>query len=76
MSDPLKVGDRVRVKAGRRIPHYPAGEGGTVNRVPQTSASGTTYYLVMMDKDNLSVTVIFKRRRNRGRRGNTGSSSP
>lgn len=60
MSDPLKVGDQVRVKAGRRIPHYPAGEGGTVNRVPQTSASGTTYYLVMMDKDNLSVTVIFK----------------
>jgi hypothetical protein len=60
MSDPLKVGDRARVKARRRIPHYPAGEKGTVSRGPQTSTNGTTYYLLVMDKDDPPEEVIFK----------------
>ena len=59
MSGALKVGDRVRVKAGRRIPKYPAGEKSTVSRGPQTSASGTTYYLVMMDKDGSEDATLF-----------------
>ena len=60
MSGAWKVGDRVRVKAGRRIPKYPAGEKSTVSRGPQTSASGTTYYLVTMDKDASARTAIFQ----------------
>jgi hypothetical protein len=60
MSDVLKPGDRVRVKAGVQIPHYPAGEKGTVARGPQTSADGTTYYLLVMDKDAAAKTVLFK----------------
>ena len=51
---------RVRVKAGTRIPRYPAGERGTVNLGPKTSASGATYYLLVMDKDDPSDTVLFK----------------
>ena len=60
MSGEWKVGDRVRVKAGRRIPKYPAGEKSTVSRGPQTSASGTTYYLVTMDKAASARTAIFQ----------------
>jgi hypothetical protein len=60
MSDALKVGDRVRVKVGTRIPKYPAGERGMVNRGPRTSAGGTTYYLLVMDKDDPSDTVLVK----------------
>jgi hypothetical protein len=47
----LKIGDRVRIKAGRRIPRYQAGDRGTVWRGPTTSAYGTTYYLLTMDRD-------------------------
>jgi hypothetical protein len=60
MSATLKVGDRVRVKAGVQIPKYPAGDKGTVSRGPQTSADGTMYYLLMMDKDDPAEVVIFK----------------
>jgi hypothetical protein len=60
MSNALKPGDRVRVKAGVQIPHYPAGEKGTVVRGPQTSADGTTYYLLTMDRDTPAKTVLFK----------------
>jgi hypothetical protein len=60
MSGALKVGDRVRVKAGVQIPSYPAGEKGTVSRGPQTSADGTTYYLLLMDRDAPAKTVLFK----------------
>jgi hypothetical protein len=60
MSNALKPGVRVRVKSGVQIPHYPAGEKGTVARGPQTSADGTTYYLLLMDRDAHSKTVLFK----------------
>ena len=60
MSGALKAGDRVRVKAGVQIPHYPAGEKGTVSRGPQTSADGTTYYLLLMDSDDAGMEVIFE----------------
>ena len=48
---PLKIGDRVRIKAGRRIPRYQFGDRGTVWRGPMTTADGTTYYLLTMDRD-------------------------
>jgi hypothetical protein len=48
---PLKIGDRVRIKAGRRIPCYQSGDRGTVWRGPVTSAAGTAYYLLTMDRD-------------------------
>jgi hypothetical protein len=54
----LKIGDRVRIKAGRRIPRYPVGSKGTVWRGPTISARGTTYYLLTMDTDT-DRTVIF-----------------
>jgi hypothetical protein len=54
----LKIGDRARIKAGRRIPRYKAGEKGTVWRGPMTSACGKTYYLLMMDRDTVR-NVIF-----------------
>jgi hypothetical protein len=60
MSGELKVGDRVRVTAGVQMPKCPAGAKGTVSRGPQTSADGTTYYLLMMDKDEPAKTVLFK----------------
>jgi hypothetical protein len=60
MSGALKFGDRVRVKAGTQIPNYAVGDGGTVSRGPQTSASGTTYYLLKMDKNDPQEEVIFK----------------
>jgi hypothetical protein len=60
MSQELKPGDRVRVKAGVQIPKYPAGDKGTVSRGPQTSADGSTYYLLRMDKDDPQEEVLFK----------------
>ena len=60
MSGSLKVGDRVRVKAGTQIPSYTVGDKGIVSRGPQTSASGTTYYLLRMDKNDPQEEVIFK----------------
>ena len=60
MSDPLKVGERVRVKAGVRLPKYSGGDKGAVSRGPQSSADGSTYYLVVMDKDDPPEAVIFK----------------
>jgi hypothetical protein len=48
---PLKIGDRVRIKAGRRIPRYQSRDRGTVWRGPVTSADGTAYYLLTMDRD-------------------------
>jgi hypothetical protein len=54
----LKIGDRVRIKAGRRIPRYHVGDRGTVWRGPKTPADGTIYYLLMMDNDSVR-TVIF-----------------
>jgi hypothetical protein len=48
---PLKIGDRVRIKAGRRIPRYQPGDRGTVWRGPTTTADGTTY-LLTMDRDH------------------------
>ncbi len=60
MSDPLKVGGRVRVKPGVRLPKYSGGDKGAVSRGPQSSADGSTYYLVVMDKDDPPEAVIFK----------------
>jgi hypothetical protein len=60
MTDVLKVGDGVRVKPGTRIAKYPAGGRGTVSRGPKASASGSTYYLLVMDKDDPSDTVLVK----------------
>ena len=58
MSDELKIGDRVRIKVGRRIPRYQCGDKGTVCRGPMTSAAGTTYYLLRMDRDH-GLDAIF-----------------
>jgi hypothetical protein len=55
---PLKVGDRVRIKAGRRIPRYQSGDRGTVWRGPVTSAAGTAYYLLTMDRDGGRNTIF------------------
>ena len=48
----LKIGDRVRIKADRRIPRYQAGDRGPVWPGPTTSACGRTYYLLTMDRDH------------------------
>jgi hypothetical protein len=58
MSRVLKVGDRVRIKVGVQVPRYPAGEKGTVWRGPMTSAAGTVYYLLRMDRDG-GLDAIF-----------------
>jgi hypothetical protein len=55
---PLKIGDRVRIKAGKRIPRYRAGDRGTVWHGPTTAADGTTYYLLTMDRDH-GFNAIF-----------------
>jgi hypothetical protein len=55
---PLKIGDRVRIQAGRRLPRYQVGDRGTVWRGPTTTADGTTYYLLTMDKDH-GLNAIF-----------------
>ena len=59
-SAPLKAGDRVRVRAGVRLPKYSGGDKGAVSHGPQTSADGSTYYLLVMDKDDPPESVIFK----------------
>jgi hypothetical protein len=51
MSRVLKIGDRVRIKARRRISRYQSGDKGTVWRGPMTSADGRVYYLLTMDRD-------------------------
>ena len=56
----LKAGDRVRVKAGCRVPGDQAGDRGTVLRAAAvTNPNGTRYYVVAMDKDDGSTTFIF-----------------
>ena len=55
---PLKIGDRVRIKSGRRLPRYQAGDRGTVWHGPTTTADGKTYYLLTMDRDH-GLNAIF-----------------
>jgi hypothetical protein len=59
MSNALKAGDRVRVKARTRIPKYPAGEKGTVAKGPHQLGDGRRYYFVEMDQDQPRLPVVF-----------------
>jgi hypothetical protein len=59
MKDALKVGDRVRVRAGTRIPQYPAGGKGTVAEGPFRFGAGRRYYLVAMDSDWTRQPVVY-----------------
>jgi hypothetical protein len=47
----LKVGDRVRVKAGTRVSKYPAGDKGTVAEGLHQFGARRHNYFVAMDKD-------------------------
>ena len=59
MSDALKVGDRVRVRAGTRISKYPAGEKGTVIEGPLENGAGSSYYLVDLDRNQSRLLVAL-----------------
>jgi hypothetical protein len=59
MSDALKVGDRVGVRAGTRASKYPAGDKGVVAEGPHPFGAGRRYYLVAMDRDRTRLPVVF-----------------
>jgi hypothetical protein len=59
VSNTLRFGDRVRVKAGTGIRRYSAGEKGTVIEGPHQFGAGRGYYLVEMDQDQPQVLVIL-----------------
>jgi hypothetical protein len=60
MDCPLKPGDRVRVTNRNRMHGYQPGDKGTVLRELTAGPSGAYYYVVAMDKDDLSKSgVVF-----------------
>jgi hypothetical protein len=56
MSRELKVGTRVRLTARNRLHGYQAGDKGTVLREAISTPRGTLYYLIAMDRDELTQT--------------------
>jgi hypothetical protein len=74
---PLKISDRVLIKAGRRLPFYQVGDRGTVLRGPIISAHGNTYYLLTMVRDQgrnaifttKEVEPVVERKKQRPRGG-------
>jgi hypothetical protein len=56
MSRELVAGTRVRLTARNRMHGYHPGDKGTVLREVTSTPRGTLYYLVAMDKDDLTKT--------------------
>jgi hypothetical protein len=60
MDCPLKPGDRVRVTSRNRMHGYMPGDKGVVLREVITGPSGTSYFVVAMDKGSPSHSgVVF-----------------
>jgi hypothetical protein len=56
----FKIGDRVRLRVGRRHPEYRAGDTGTVAAVmPSESTSGQEVYQVRMDEGGAELLPVF-----------------
>jgi hypothetical protein len=58
--DLFRSGDKVRLKAGRYLPRYNAGDIGTISAViPEWRSGGQELYQVCVDRDKNAALPVF-----------------